>query len=67
MIDKPDYLVCVCMGVMYSDIYEFLMKSEQPSFDLAMQYLQVATGCSSCSDEVHAIVAEVVRAKKEGK
>ncbi len=60
----PDYLVCVCMGVMYSDIYAFLLESDSPSFDSVKNCLQVATGCNSCVDEVHAIVADVLRIKK---
>jgi bacterioferritin-associated ferredoxin len=65
MINKGDYLVCVCMGVMYSQIYDFLMDSDQPSVQLAMEYLQVSTGCSSCIDEVRAIVEEVVLVRKK--
>lgn len=61
---QQDYLVCVCMGVMYSEIYETLMREKEPSFALAVEKLQVATGCNSCVDEVHAIVDICIREKR---
>lgn len=52
------------MGVMYSEIYMTLMQEENPTFDVAVEKLFVATGCNSCVAEVHAIVAECVLQKK---
>lgn len=58
MIDnKPDYLVCTCMGVMYSDICRAI---EDGCTDYAslQDLLMVGTGCSSCVQEVHDILKE---------
>ena len=58
MIDsKPDFLVCTCMGVMYSEICRAI---EDGSTDYAslQDLLMVGTGCNSCVQEVHDILKE---------
>lgn len=52
---KPDYLVCVCMGIMYSDIISAIDRGAR-SFNELQQELLVGTGCSSCHEEVRQIL-----------
>ncbi len=53
--NKPDYLVCTCMVVMYSDIVAAI-KSGQKTFEELSDSLGVGTGCSSCVAEVKDIL-----------
>ena len=62
LLQRPDYLVCTCMGVMYSDLCEAI-KSGMESFDELSDALGVGTGCSSCVSEVHEILAEQLNKK----
>lgn len=48
---RPDYLVCTCMGVMYSELLEAI-QSGDTTFKLLSDKFGVGTGCSSCVDEV---------------
>lgn len=57
LLQRPDYLVCTCMGVMYSDICEAI-KDGACSFEELSDQLGVGTGCTSCISEVHEILAE---------
>ena len=50
-----DYLVCTCMGVMYSDICQAIDEGSH-SFEALAEKLGVGTGCSSCVEEVHQIL-----------
>lgn len=54
---KPDYLVCTCMGVMYSDICQAIEQGHA-DFDALSDVLFVGTGCTSCVQEVHDILKE---------
>ena len=56
---KPDYLVCTCFGVMYSEICDAIKKGCK-DFQSIQDSLMVGTGCSSCVDEVKAILVENV-------
>ncbi len=56
-LKRPDYLVCTCMEVMYSQIVEAIKEGED-SFDKLSDRLGVGTGCSSCVDEVYEILKE---------
>ena len=63
-ISSPgDYLVCTCMEVMYSQIVAAIDQGAG-TFDQLSQELGVGTGCSSCVDEVHEILAEQLRKTK---
>jgi bacterioferritin-associated ferredoxin len=62
LLKRPDYLVCTCMGVMYSDICDAI-KAGAKTFDELSDTLGVGTGCSSCVNEVHEILVE--RQKKK--
>lgn len=62
LLKRPDYLVCTCMGVMYSDICEAI-KGGMKTFDELSDALGVGTGCSSCVAEVHEILAEQQKRK----
>lgn len=62
LLQRPDYLVCTCMGVMYSDICDAI-KSGSHTFDDLSDTLGVGTGCSSCVSEVHEILAEQLKIK----
>ncbi len=52
---KKDHLVCVCMGVMQSDICDAIDRGHD-SFEKLQQKLEVGTGCSSCVAEVNGIL-----------
>gem|GEM_PF-638986 len=56
-LQRPDYLVCTCMGVMYSDICEAIAKGCE-DFASLQDVLLVGTGCNSCVDEIHEILKE---------
>lgn len=54
---KEDYLICTCMEVMYSQIIQAIEQGAD-TFQKLSDQLGVGTGCSSCVDEVHQILAE---------
>lgn len=54
---KPDYLVCTCMGVMYSEIMSAIEQGNT-TFDALQETLLIGTGCSSCHEEVEQILQE---------
>lgn len=56
-----DHLVCVCMGVMSSEIYQAI-DDGYDTFDLLSEKLEVGVGCSSCVSEIH----EMIKCKKNG-
>lgn len=53
--DQSDHLVCVCMGVMQSDITQAIDKGSD-TFEKLSKELGVGTGCESCVAEVNDIV-----------
>ena len=55
LMQKPDYIVCTCMCVMYSDIIRALDNGAM-TFNDIQELLYVGTGCSSCIQEVHEII-----------
>ncbi len=55
---RPDYLVCTCMEVMYSQIVEAIDQGAD-TFEQLSDMLGVGTGCSSCVEEVYEILKEV--------
>lgn len=55
---KPDYVVCTCMGVMASEL-EAAIASGVTTFEGLQELFGVGTGCSSC-------VAEVVEMLEKG-
>ena len=57
LLSKPDYLVCTCMGVMYSEICSSIKKGCR-TYEAISDELLVGTGCSSCVDEVKDILKE---------
>lgn len=60
LFQRPDYLVCTCMGVMYSDILTSI-KEGNDSYQKLQDALLVGTGCNSCVEEVKMIVKEEVK------
>lgn len=54
---KPDYVVCICWGVMYSEIVQAI-QAGCADFDSLQEKLMVGTGCSSCIEEIHEILEE---------
>jgi bacterioferritin-associated ferredoxin len=54
---KPDYLVCTCMGVMYSDIIKAIEEGAA-TYEQLHEQLLVGTGCNSCIPEVFEILSE---------
>lgn len=56
LLQKPDYVVCTCMGVMCSEI-EDAIDSGYTTFESLSNLLMVGTGCNSCVAQVHEIVA----------
>jgi hypothetical protein len=59
LLEKPDYLVCTCMEVMYSQIVEEI-KAGTTTYNELSERLGVGTGCSSCVDEVKQILQETL-------
>ena len=59
LLEKPDYLVCTCMEVMYSQIVEEI-KAGVTTYNGLSERLGVGTGCSSCVDEVKQILQETL-------
>ena len=57
LMNRPDYLVCTCFGVMYSEVCTAI-KSGCTSFESLQESLMVGTGCSSCVSEVNEILQE---------
>ncbi len=57
-----DYLVCTCMGVMYSEIIDAIHKGAR-DFQALQDQLMVGTGCSSCVQEINDMLKQC--AKKE--
>lgn len=53
----PDYLVCACMCVMYSEIREAMAAGCKTFEDLSNELL-VGTGCNSCVAEIEQILRE---------
>ena len=56
----PDYLVCACMCVMYSEIIEAIDAGCKTFNDLSAQLL-VGTGCNSCVAEIEQILQEQIK------
>lgn len=63
LFQRPDYLVCTCMGVMYSDIIHAI-ETGADSYPKLQDALLVGTGCSSCVAEVKDILSQAVDTKK---
>ncbi len=59
LLQKPDYLVCTCMGVMYLEIVAAI-KQGNKTFEALQESLLVGTGCSSCHEELKQILQEQV-------
>ncbi len=55
-----DYLVCTCMGVMYSEIIEAIHAGAR-DFQALQDQLMVGTGCSSCVQEILDILAQCTK------
>ncbi len=60
---RPDYLVCTCMGVMYSDICDAIANGSDTFEKLAL-LLGVGSGCTSCVSEVELILNEEISKNK---
>lgn len=60
LAERPDYLVCTCMGVMYSDIIQSIQEGND-TYQKLQDALLVGTGCNSCVEEVKMIVKEEVK------
>lgn len=60
LTQRPDYLVCTCMGVMYSDIIQSIQEGND-TYQKLQDVLLVGTGCNSCVEEVKMIVKEEVK------
>lgn len=55
----PDYLVCACMCVMYSEIIEAIERGAKSFDDLSAELL-VGTGCNSCVAEIQQILKKKI-------
>ena len=47
LLQRPDYLVCTCIGVMYSDMVQAIKEGAETYQELK-EILLVGTGCNSC-------------------
>ena len=61
--ERPDYLVCTCMGVMYREIVNEIEKGAV-TFEQLSERLLVGTGCNSCVPEVELILHTWHKLKK---
>lgn len=61
---RPDYLVCTCMEVMYSQIVDAIEQGCN-TFEELSDMLGVGTGCSSCVEEVYEILKEIKEVSKK--
>ena len=52
---STEHLVCVCMGIMSSEIYQAI-DDGYDTFEKLQQKFEVGTGCSSCVAEVNDMV-----------
>jgi len=52
---RPDYVVCTCMGVMYSELCAAVRNGCTTFQSLADMYM-VGSGCSSCVPEIYEIL-----------
>lgn len=59
LTNRPDYLVCTCFGVMYSEICQAI-KNGCNTFEQLQDTFMIGTGCSSCVAEVHEILQQEV-------
>lgn len=57
LLKRPDYLVCTCMAVMYSEIVDAI-NDGSTTYQALQDKLMVGTGCNSCVQEVHDILKE---------
>ncbi|EKE02850.1 MAG: hypothetical protein ACD_20C00324G0004 [uncultured bacterium] len=57
LAQKPDYLVCTCMGVMALEIRQAIQNGNT-TFEELSDVLMVGTGCNSCIPEVCEILKE---------
>ncbi len=57
---RPDYLVCTCMEIMYSQIVDSIKNGEN-TFCKLSDNLGVGTGCSSCIEDVESILIEEIK------
>lgn len=55
--NRPDYIVCTCMGVMYSEIMHAI-ENGADSFEKLADMFFIGTGCSSCVPEVMELLQE---------
>lgn len=55
LFQRPDYLVCTCMGVMHSDIVQAIQNGST-TYEKLQETLLVGTGCNSCVEEVKDIL-----------
>lgn len=56
----PDYLVCTCMCVMYSEIVDAIESGARTFADLKAE-LMVGEGCNSCVAEIEQILSDRVK------
>ena len=57
LLQRPDYLVCTCMGVMHSEIVAAIKDGATTVEELSDRLL-VGTGCNSCVPEVEEMLAK---------
>lgn len=62
LLDRPDYLVCTCMGVMSSEIRDAIAQGCD-TFEKLSLLLGVGSGCTSCVSEVELILSEEISQK----
>lgn len=60
LLNRPDYVVCTCMSVMYSEI-KLAIEQGYDTLEALAEHLFVGTGCSSCHAEVLEMIARYKR------
>lgn len=62
LFQRPDYVVCTCMAVMYSDLVQSI-ENGCDTYEKLQETWLVGTGCNSCVEEVHAILKQELTQK----
>lgn len=60
---RPDYVVCTCMGVMYQEIVTAISQGNT-TFEQLSDKLLVGTGCNSCVPEIQEMLRICSKIKK---
>lgn len=64
LFQRPDYVVCTCMAVMYSDLVKSI-EDGCDTYEKLQETWLVGTGCNSCVEEVYEILKQELTRKSK--